>query len=203
MRDNQVNDISSLKDLKNLTELDLSWNQVSDISPLKELIKLGCLNLSGNPIEELPVWITEFNMEFKWATGFRELFLALTSMGENGYITYTSGTLKTPPPEIVKQGKEAVRNYFEQIKEQGKDKIYEAKLMIVGEPGSGKTTLMNMLFDKDFPVPNDEQKATPGIEVCARIGSLVLTKRLISKPISGISVDSKSNTCSTGKTALL
>ncbi len=84
---------------------------------------------------------------------------------EDGFISFYKNPLTSPPPGIVNQGKKAIKNYFEQIKRQGKDNIYEAKLMLVGEPGSGKTTLMNLLFDKDFPVPNKKQKATLGIEV--------------------------------------
>ncbi|MEW6088647.1 MAG: COR domain-containing protein [bacterium] len=48
---------------------------------------------------------------------------------------------------------------------QGKDRIYETKLMIVGEPGAGKTTLMNKLFDRNFLVPNEKQESTLGINV--------------------------------------
>jgi GTPase SAR1 family protein len=93
-------------------------------------------------------------MEISWSGGLKE-----------GFICMEYNPLKYPPPEIVKQGKAAIKNYFEQIKKQGKNNIYEAKLMLVGEPGSGKTTLMNLLFDKDFPVPNKKQKSTLGIEV--------------------------------------
>ncbi len=73
--------------------------------------------------------------------------------------------LKSPPLEIIKEGNEAIKNYFEQLEKQGKDYIYEAKLMLVGEPGAGKTSLMNKLFDKNFPVPNKNQKSTLGIEI--------------------------------------
>jgi len=152
---NQLSDISPLKDLTNLTVLDLRSNQLSDISPLKDLKKLNILDVRNNPIEELPAWITDFNMDFQ-----------LKEYGaDEGYVNFYDNPLKSPPVEIVRQGKEAVRNYFEQLERQGKDKIYEAKLMLVGEPGSGKTTLMNLLFDKKFPVPNNKQKSTLGIEV--------------------------------------
>ncbi|MGR3304262.1 MAG: COR domain-containing protein [Candidatus Scalindua sp.] len=152
---NKLRNISSLKELKNLTNLELIANQISDISPLKELKKLIKLRLSRNPINKLSSWITDFNMEFRWNNGGHF----------DGYITFYNNPLKSPPVEIIEQGKEAVKNYFDQLEKQGKDKIYEAKLMIVGEPGAGKSSLMNKLFDKDFPVPNDEQKATPGIEI--------------------------------------
>lgn len=152
---NEIRDISVLQDLKKLTELRLQENQLKDISSLKYLNELKTLDLQENPLQELPDWITMYDMEIQWESYW----------GKYGYISFFNNPLKSPPPEIVKQGKEAVRNYFEQLKKQGKDNIYEAKLMLVGEPGSGKTTLMNLLFDKDFPVPNKKQKSTLGIEV--------------------------------------
>jgi internalin A len=154
LRANQLRDISPLNKLTKLTSLDLAANKLNDISPLKELTNLTKLDLGFNPIEELPSWVTDFKTEFKWSSGG----------SSDGYF-YFDNPLKIPPVEIVKQGKEAVKSYFEQLEKQGKDNIYEAKLMLVGEPGSGKTTLMNLLFDKDFPVPNKKQKSTLGIEV--------------------------------------
>ena len=73
--------------------------------------------------------------------------------------------LTVPPIEIVKQGNEAVINYFEQREAQGTVKIFEAKLMLVGEPGAGKTSLQHKLFDKNYPVPDKRQKSTTGIQI--------------------------------------
>jgi len=50
---NQISDISPLKELKNLEKLNLNGNQITDISPLKELKKLKALNLSGNRINKI------------------------------------------------------------------------------------------------------------------------------------------------------
>ena len=50
LRANHVSDLSPLKDLKNLTTLDLSYNShVSDLSPLKDLKNLTTLDLSYDP----------------------------------------------------------------------------------------------------------------------------------------------------------
>jgi internalin A len=51
--DNQISDLSPLKELHNLTGLSLSGNQISDLSPLKELHNLTGLSLSGNQISDL------------------------------------------------------------------------------------------------------------------------------------------------------
>ncbi|MCP4580314.1 MAG: hypothetical protein GY839_01755, partial [candidate division Zixibacteria bacterium] len=151
---NRINDIAALKYLKKLNFLWLWDNQIKDISPLKNLKKLKEIGLNSNNIEELPIWITDFNLDILYDIG-----------AHDGKIHIGGNPLKSPPVEIAKQGKEAIKNYFSQLEKQGKDKIYEAKLMLVGEPGAGKTTLMNLLFDKEHPVPDMDQKSTTGIEV--------------------------------------
>ncbi|PKK82129.1 MAG: hypothetical protein CVT49_15375, partial [candidate division Zixibacteria bacterium HGW-Zixibacteria-1] len=45
--------ITPLKELTNLTTLDLYYNQISELAPLKELKKLTTLDLSSNQISEL------------------------------------------------------------------------------------------------------------------------------------------------------
>lgn len=72
--------------------------------------------------------------------------------------------LQTPPPEIVKQGKEAVVNYFSQILTQGVEKLYEGKVLFVGEPGAGKTTMMKIMTIPGFKLSGN-QSSTVGVEV--------------------------------------
>jgi Leucine-rich repeat (LRR) protein len=150
---NQIIDISPLKSLINLKELDLYGNQVRDIYPLEALTNLKQLILSYNPIQELPSWITDFKLGIQWE-----------EYGNDGYINFYDNPLKTPPPEIVKQGKEAIRNYFSQLKEQKEDYLYEAKLLIIGEPGAGKTTLAKKIENSEYKLCKNE-KSTEGIEV--------------------------------------
>ncbi len=150
---NQVNDLKPLAALSNLTSLDVSDNQVNDLRPLAALSNLTSLVLRNNPITALPHWICDFNMEIQWSED-----------RQYGVITFFDNPLETPPPEIVKQGKEAVRNYFRQMEEQEGDYLFEAKLLIVGEPGAGKTTLARKLENHDAPLPNDDE-TTRGINV--------------------------------------
>ena len=51
--DNQISDVSPLKDLTNLRRLDLDDLQISDVSPLKDLTNLTYLDLDGNQISDL------------------------------------------------------------------------------------------------------------------------------------------------------
>jgi len=50
---NQVDDISRLANLTNLTRLDLWHNQISDLTPLANLTNLRSLDLSFNPVDDI------------------------------------------------------------------------------------------------------------------------------------------------------
>lgn len=73
-------------------------------------------------------------------------------------------TIEMPPPEVVAGGVEAIKEYFRQLEDQGQDHLYEAKLLIVGEPGAGKTTLAKKIENSDYTLRDDE-KSTEGIAV--------------------------------------
>lgn len=150
---NKISDISELKYLTNLNELYLFGNQISDVSTIKELKKLTRLNLTHNKIIQLPIEVFELGLEINWEwSDFKKgIFLK-----EN--------PLKSPPVEIVKQGTEAVRNYFREI-EQESTRLLESKLLIVGNGEVGKTTLMRKLKDNDFQVEIGKEAPTHGINI--------------------------------------
>jgi GTPase SAR1 family protein len=72
--------------------------------------------------------------------------------------------IETPPPEVVAQGVEAIKNYWRQQKETGVDYLCEAKLLIVGEAGAGKTSLAKKIVNKRYALTPSEP-STEGIEV--------------------------------------
>ena len=150
LSENQISDISVLKDLSNLTELYLRSNQISDISVLKDLSNLTRLDLDENKISQLPAEIVDLNMEIRWE-GYSDL-------------TLKGNPLQSPPIEIVGQGKAAIRNYFDQLKEQEEDYLFEAKMLIVGEPGAGKTSMAWKMENTDCHLPKVEE-TTKGIDV--------------------------------------
>ena len=149
---NQITDISFLKDLKQLQALYLSGNQISDISFFKDLKQLQSLNLSNNQIKELPLFIFQLGMEIN-----------MEKYGGQGLCLY-GNPIESPPLEIVKQGREAVLTYFKQIEKQGRAYIYEAKLILVGQGGAGKTSLQKRLLNEIDPLPKEEER-TRGIEI--------------------------------------
>jgi len=141
-----------IREMKNLTELSLHNNQLTSIPEgIKELTNLTGLNLSKNSIRELPESILELNLQIAYYTWSWRGTLAL---GDN--------PLEVPPVEIVKQGNEAIRNYFQSLKKDKKQvPLYEAKLLIVGQGDVGKTFLKYRLIHNSTP----NGKTTEGIEI--------------------------------------
>ncbi len=150
---NQVEDISPLKDLKKMERLYLWKNLISNLSPLREMKCLKVLTLQDNAIEELPPWITDFGLKIVW-----------NDYVEDDYIQFENNPLRSPPLEIVRQGNEAIRNYFNQLKEQEEDYLFEAKVLIVGEPGAGKTSMAGKIENPACLLPGEEE-TTKGISV--------------------------------------
>ena len=129
---------------KKLKQLDLSSTALAEVpSNVWKLEQLEVLNLSGNKLTSLPESITKLSN--------------LTSLNLD------NNPLETPPIEIATKGIEEIRNYFRQEREKGIDYIYEAKLLIVGEAGAGKTTLANKIIDPKYQLKDED--TTKGIEV--------------------------------------
>ena len=154
LSDNQISDISFLENLPNLTSLDLRSNQISDISFLENLPNLTSLYLSDNQISDIS------SLEPLLEKG---LHINLDEYGRGG-ISLNENTITNPPMNIVEQGSEAILDWFAQIK-QGAEVLNEARIVIVGEPGAGKTTLFKKLKNENTTVPDKKQGSTHGINI--------------------------------------
>ena len=64
-------------------------------------------------------------------------------------------SLTSPPPEIASRGLAAIQEYFDALADKDATKLYEAKLIIVGEGEVGKTCLAYKLTDPTFDQPGD------------------------------------------------
>ncbi|MCP5102613.1 MAG: hypothetical protein GY950_04500, partial [bacterium] len=102
---NKLTDISVLHGLSNLKELDLSDNQLSDISVLHGLTNLTLLDLRYNKINKLPETIVEMEMridvDVDWLLG--------------PTILLKGNPLESPPPAIIRKGKETISAYFKSL----------------------------------------------------------------------------------------
>lgn len=153
---NQLSDISSLKKLSNLQYLYLQVNQINKIGILKNLKKLKTINLNDNHIKELPPWITDRSFDIVYEDGWN-----------SGKMTVHNNPLESPPIEIVKKGRDAIKKYFKDLEQQGKDYIYEAKLLMVGDGGAGKTSLAWKMKQLDCAMPKEGEDRTQGIDIQA------------------------------------
>ncbi|MGR3280486.1 leucine-rich repeat domain-containing protein, partial [Acaryochloris marina NIES-2412] len=111
-----------------LTTLYLRRNSISDFSFLRDLKGLTTLDLSRNRITQIPPWLASGRLSIKIDDAF-----AYTC------INLYENPIKEPLPEIVHQGNSAILSYYSQLTEQGQDRLYEAKMLIVGEGEAGKT----------------------------------------------------------------
>ena len=161
LQSNQISDISPLKDLKSLTELNLIGNQISDISPLKDLKSLNrlILNLSHNqisdisPLKDLKSLTNLTNLDLSY-NKISELLVEVTNIKGPLLHTFKKNPIEIPPMEIMKKGKKSVKAYLESL-EGEKRVLNEVKMLLVGDGGAGKTSLVKRLlgekFDKNEP----------------------------------------------------
>ena len=157
LKGNLISDIQPLKQLSYLRYLDLGNNRIEDVLPICNLKQIEAINLNYNKIEKIPKEIVYLSPK-------------LTTKDysyKNGYISFYSNPISSPPLEILKKGDFEVIQYLEDIANQGKDYLYEAKLLIVGEGESGKTTLAWKLKDLNAPMPEKEHDRTSGIDIQA------------------------------------
>ncbi len=179
--DNKINNITPLSELKALNSLVLSYNQIKDISPLRKLESLYNLYLFNNHINDISILSDLEGLEFidlrynlisditplkKFISKGVDILINRDEKSKYSFkneIVVGENPLENPPISIIEQGNKAVLEYFERIekeREKGERPINEAKLIIIGEPESGKTTLMNYLQGKHFIVPSTTQGFT-------------------------------------------
>lgn len=103
---NRITNISPLENLTKMKILFLGVNTIRDISAIKNMQQLECLAFRTNYIQVLPEWITEFpKLDIQWSPD-----------SKNGFITFCENPIKKPPVEIIKQGKTAIKQWFESQK---------------------------------------------------------------------------------------
>ncbi|HNI43778.1 MAG TPA: leucine-rich repeat domain-containing protein, partial [Chitinophagales bacterium] len=160
---NKISNISTFTSLSLLENLGLGGNEVVDISPLRNLRNIKALNLYKNKVVDLsPLLSLLQNKEQPIKLVQKERYDDLIK----GVINIKGNPLETPPLEIIGRGKLSVLRYFKEL-EKGKEKLLEAKVLLVGQGQSGKTSLKVKLMDPlaPLPLPND---TTRTIEISSK-----------------------------------
>ncbi len=152
----QVSDLEPLKNLNQLQQISLSNTEISDLTPLKNLNQVQQISISNTLVSDLSPILTliKGDLPVKWS---RKIWQG------NGIYTENC-PLIIPPPEVVEQGNSAILRYFDELDKQETLRLYEAKCLIIGEGGAGKTSLVRKLLDRDNQLP-EEKETTKGIEV--------------------------------------
>ncbi|MFN8345451.1 MAG: COR domain-containing protein [Spirosomataceae bacterium] len=152
---NKINDLTPLKELHQLTTIFLANNQISDLTPLEGLNQLKNLDLSNNQISNLSP------LKRLIEKGVRVILRRNNDL--DGIYIYNN-PLTHPPIASVKQGNNAILEWleiYEKEQSKGTFQLNEAKMILIGEPEAGKTTLMNYLLGRPFA----ETKTTKGIKI--------------------------------------
>ena len=150
----QVTDLAPLAGLLALRTLYVPLTPVSDLAPLTGLSALQALVISSTGVADLSplIALIRAGCPVKWEV-----------VGADGiYVEHCP--LTNPPPEIVKQGNDAILNYFRERELGGVDHLYEAKMLILGEGRAGKTSLLRRLYQPGQQLPK-ESDTTRGIYI--------------------------------------
>jgi len=158
-----------IKNCPSLQALYLNNNQLETIRFDGVFKELETIVLDRNQLTELDLPTEQFP-ELKFLFLYKNQFTDLSHLA--GFFTNKkfdlnvdkNEKLSKPPVEILEKGRGKVRNWYEQIIAQGTDYIYEAKMLIVGEGGSGKTTLARKIDDPESPLPSEDHR-TRGIHI--------------------------------------
>ena len=158
----------SLDNLTSLKRLYLGDNQLTGIpESLGELSNLSDLKIQNNKLRSIPesfgnlTNLKELQIQNNKLRSIPKSFDNLTNLK---VLLLYNNPIEEPPLEIASKGVQAIKKYFEQLRQEGQDYIYEAKLLIVGEGGAGKTTLANKILDTNYEL-QERQPSTEGIDV--------------------------------------
>lgn len=137
--------------LQHLTALNLGSNKITVFpAALKQLPRLKRVQLAVNGMTTLPSSILTFGLPV----------VDVIPSTEGGISVYEN-PLESPPMEIIEHGQVAIRDYFESLADE-RLPLNEAKLLLVGDGSSGKTSLVKRMLRDDF---DKHEEQTHGINI--------------------------------------
>jgi internalin A len=154
--------------LTNLNTLEVIANQLTKLPPeIGKLDRLTSLVLSNNQLTEIPSEIGNLTNLISLVLSENRLAELPPEIGNLTNLTnfdIRNNPLSSLPPEIQGKGKNALLSFYRQQLEQNTDYLYEAKLLIVGEGGAGKTTLSKKIQNSSYQL-HIEEESTVGINI--------------------------------------
>ncbi len=165
--ENQLKEVpAEIGQLSKLQKLYLQQNQLSTLpAEMWALISLQILDLRRNQLGELPARISQLTCLQELYLGGNRLILFPSEAGQLTNLQTLNvddmPTLLTPPPEIVARGTKDMLAFLRELQKSSKRR-YEAKLLVVGEGGTGKSSLSRALRNEVF---DPFLSTTHGVEV--------------------------------------
>ena len=173
-----VSDLAPITDLLYIEVIEFDNTKISNIYPISKLRNLRSIRGFNSEVSDLS------SVDWSKLQNLKSIALAHTQIHdispllpllkrgltvERDYsfsdINLKHCPLTVPPDDVVRQGHTAILKYFEEKDKQGEERLYEAKIVIVGAGESGKTTLVKKLFNPVHRVPNFDDKKTEGIKI--------------------------------------
>ncbi|MCC5651729.1 leucine-rich repeat domain-containing protein [Nostoc sp. XA013] len=174
------NQLSSLPpeivQLTNLQSLHLSSNQLSSLPPeIVQLTNLQSLHLSSNQLSSLPREIVQLtNLQFLHlrSNQLSSLPREIRQLSNLKKLDLRRNPVPIPPEILGSKAyyedpgdvNEILDFYFRVQDPAETEPFYEAKFLIVGEGGAGKTSLANKIKDENYKL-QPKEKSTQGIDV--------------------------------------
>lgn len=159
---------SELNQLSKLEVLDLGKNRFSAFPiEILGLKKLRVLNLGFNPVRGLPNEISQLvNLE-ELNLAYNELATLPREIGylkKLQYLDLTGSSISFLPPEILAKSSKPsnILNYYFNHLNGERHSLNEAKVIFVGQPGVGKTSLIRMMVSGIY---NPQETKTEGISI--------------------------------------
>ena len=161
---------ASINKLSTLRELFLTNNKLKEIPvEITELSRLEDLHLTNNELESLPenieklrslrrLFLTKnkfkkINKSVFSPRKIKHIDLDIDPTWQDNTIFLGDNPIENPPVQILNQGIDTTINYFDQQERQGTLPLHESKIILVGEPDAGKTSLMKKLINDQYVVP--------------------------------------------------
>jgi internalin A len=164
----------SISRLQSLTSLSLGNSKLAALpESISQLQNLTSLDLRGSLFMSIPDAIYKLSsLEYLSFENYdqhvhknkiRKVSPRILQLENLKELILTGNPVENPPAEILERGIQAIKDYFLQLEAEGTDHLYEAKLLILGEGGAGKTSLAKKIEDPDYELR--EEDSTKGIEV--------------------------------------
>jgi Leucine-rich repeat (LRR) protein/GTPase SAR1 family protein len=166
LSNNQLKELpESLGQLAQLLEFNISNNQLKELpESLGQLKRLRILNLSNNQLKELPESLGQLTqlLELKISNNLlKELPESLGQLTDLTNLRLDGNFLNSELMTVYRDGDAAFKRYlYSKAKDQVK--LYEAKLILIGEGEVGKSCLLGALRGEGW---EENRPTTHGIEI--------------------------------------